>query len=165
MNNGAPNNLINPLFSPIHYDIKMVHEIVDENGNTKECPLDFMNESTGTKVLFSLIPFLKRACENNRILVIDEFGTNLHPMLVAFIVKLFASSINKANSQLIFTTHDVSLMSELRRDQIWFISKDDKTGVSDLYALDDFSVRENENFAKAYLNNRFGATPFLKEVF
>ena len=112
-----------------------------------------------------LIPFLKKAFETNRVLVIDEFGTNLHTMLVSFIARMFASSLNKANSQLIFTTHDTNVMSILRRDQIWFIDKDEKTGVSELYSLDEFSVREKGNFSKDYLNNRFGATPFLKELF
>ena len=156
---------VNPLIPPVNFDIKMVHEIVDENGNKREYQVAFGDESTGTRVLFSLIPFLKRACENNRVLVIDEFGTNLHPMLVSYIVKMFSSSLNKANSQLIFTTHDINIMSLLRRDQIWFVEKNEKTCASELYSLDEFSVRENENFSKEYMNNRFGATPFLKEVF
>jgi len=155
---------INPFVPQVQFDIKMVHEVINEDGTKSDYLLDFVNESTGTKILFGLIPFLKRAYENNRVLVIDEFGTNLHPMLVSYIVKLFSSSMNKANSQLIFTTHDTNLMAQLRRDQIWFINKDENTGVSELYALDEFSIREKENFSKEYLNNRFGATPFIKEV-
>ena len=36
-----------------------------------------------------------------------------------------------------------------RRDQIWFAEKDPKKGANDLYPLDDFSVRKNENI-KSY---------------
>ena len=49
----------------------------------------------------------------------------------------------------------------MRRDQIWFTEKDEKTGISDLYSLSDFSVRKDENVEKGYLMGRYGAIPFI----
>ena len=74
--------------------------------------------------------------------------------------------INKSNSQLIFTTHAVSLLNlELfRRDQIWFTEKDPKSAISDLYPLDSFSVRKDENIQKGYINGRYGAIPFIRDI-
>ena len=48
-----------------------------------------------------------------------------------------------------------------RRDQIYFVEKNNKTGVSDLYSLDEFSPRKSENIQKGYLQGRYGAMPFV----
>ena len=106
-------------------------------------------------------PFLKRAFEKTKIIVVDELERSMHPALVEFIVKLFNNKeINKANSQLIFTTHATNLLNLelLRRDQIWFTEKNLENGVSDLYPLDSFHVRKDENIQKGYIN---GIAPYL----
>ena len=63
-------------------------------------------------------------------------------------------------------THAVNLLKLdlLRRDQIWFTEKDSKTGISDLYSLDSFSVRKDENIQKGYINGRYGGVPFIKDT-
>lgn len=137
-------------------------------GNDKHnYKLNFVDESSGTKVLFAFAPFLKRAFENTKVIIVDELERSLHPALVEFIVKLFNNKeINKANSQLIFTTHAMNLLNLelLRRDQIWFTEKNPENGVTDLYPLDSFSVRKDENIQKGYINGRYGAIPFIKDV-
>ena len=102
--------------------------------------------------------------ENGKIIIVDELERSLHPSLVELIVKFFHNpEINRGNAQLIFNTHDVNLLSlELfRRDQIWFTEKNSEKGATDLYPLDDFSVRKKENIQKGYLNGRYGAIPFV----
>lgn len=91
----------------------------------------------------------------------------MHPALVEFIIKLFNNKkINKVNSQLIFMTHATNLLNLelLRRDQIWFTEKNPLNGESILYPLDSFSVRKDENIMKGYINGRYGAIPFIKDV-
>mgnify|MGYP003292446474 CR=1 FL=1 len=144
--------------------IKMVHEVINENGDMKNYDLNLINESSGTQILFSFAPVLKDVFENGKILVIDEIERSLHPSLVEMIIKFFHNAeINKGNAQLIFNTHDTNLLSLdiFRRDQIWFAEKDPKKGATDLYPLDDFSVRKNENIQKGYLSGRYGAIPFV----
>lgn len=144
--------------------ISTIHEVEDENGNTSEYELDLSEESLGTHNLFMLSPILKRAFEKGKIIVIDEIDKSIHPLLVEFIIKLFHNKqINKNNAQLIFNTHNTNLLSlELfRRDQIWFVEKNIKKGATELYPLDDFSVRKTENIQKGYLNGRYGAIPFV----
>jgi hypothetical protein len=88
----------------------------------------------------------------------------MHPSLVKFIMNLFRNpDINKAGAQLIVTTHETGILTldMFRRDQIYFTEKDFKTGVTDLYSLDEFSVRKTENIEKGYLMGRYGAIPFL----
>lgn len=147
--------------------IEFEHVVVDENNNSHVYKLPYALESSGTKVLFAFAPFLKRAFNSTKVVIIDELEKSMHPMLVEFIIKLFNNKeINKSNSQLIFATHATNLLNLeiLRRDQIWFTEKDELTGISTLYPLDSFTVRKDENIEKGYTNGRYGAIPFIKDV-
>jgi AAA15 family ATPase/GTPase len=120
-------------------------------------------ESDGTRALFAFAGPWLDVTENNRVLVVDELDTSLHPMLVHYLVKRLHLENSKA--QLIFTTHDTTLLSQkiLRRDQVWFMEKDAQRA-SKLYPLSDFSPRENEAIERGYLNGRYGGIPFLKDL-
>ena len=173
MDNTMMDMLIPPLartngtFKMSNVRIELEHEIIDKDKNKHIYSLNFNDESSGTRTLFALAPFLKRAFESAKTIVVDELEKSMHPALVEFIVKLFNDkSINKANSQLIFITHATNLLTTelLRRDQIWFTEKNPDTGVSELYPLDSFSVRKDENIQKGYINGRYGAVPFIKDI-
>ena len=154
-------------FKMSNINIEFDHEIVDKDNNKHSYKLNLNDESAGTRLLFTFAPFLKRAFENTKIIIVDELERSMHPSLVEFIIKLFNNKdINKANSQLIFTTHATNLLNLdlLRRDQIWFTEKNPDNGISDLYPLDSFSVRKDENIQKGYINGRYGAIPFIKDV-
>jgi AAA15 family ATPase/GTPase len=91
----------------------------------------------------------------------------MHPLLVRAIVEMFHNpAVNKNNAQLIFNTHDTTLLDNalFRRDQIWFTEKD-QNGATHLYSLLDYSPRKGESLAKGYLQGRYGAIPFLGDVF
>ncbi|MBE6140510.1 MAG: ATP-binding protein [Firmicutes bacterium] len=127
--------------------------------------LSLDEESLGTQMIFALIPFIADTINNKKILVIDELDKSLHPFLVQYIVEMFNDpEINKNGAQLIFNTHDTNLLdlNIFRRDQIWFVEKNNDNGESDLYPLSDFSVRKSENIEKGYMLGRYGAVPFIK---
>jgi len=69
--------------------------------------------------------------------------------------------INKNQAQLIFTTHDTSLLDGeiFRPDQIWFTEKD--KSMTKLYSLHEFKPCEDESLQKGYLKGRYGAIPFV----
>lgn len=120
-------------------------------------------ESLGTRKLFVLATKLFSAFENGTLMLVDELGASTHPNINREIIKLFQNrKINKNNAQLIFTSHDSSLLSKgiLRRDQIWYTQKLED-GSTDLYPLSDFGVRNDLAIDKAYLDGRFKAVPFL----
>ena len=126
------------------------HQVV-ENGEKKEYPLNYFDESNGTKRLFTYGPVLKNALENGRTIIIDEIDNALHLAMTKSLIEMFQNpNINKNNAQLIFNTHEISLLdlNLFRRDQIYFVEKNNKTGVSDLYSLDEFSPRKSETFKK-----------------
>ena len=149
------------------YEVEITtgHTIVDENGTQKEYSLKLQEESLGTQLLFFYGPLLKDAFEKGKTLILDEIDKSMHPSLVKFIMNLFRDpDINKAGAQLIVTTHETGILTldMFRRDQIYFTEKDSRTGVTDLYSLDEFSVRKTENIEKGYLMGRYGAIPFLQ---
>ena len=150
-----------------HYDVEITtgHTVVDENGEKTELSLTLQEESIGTQLLFFYGPLLKDAFEKGKTIVLDEIDKSMHPSLVKFIMNLFRDSdVNKNGAQLIVTTHETGILSldMFRRDQIYFTEKDSKSGVTDLYSLDEFSVRKTENIEKGYLMGRYGAIPFLQ---
>ena len=57
----------------------------------------------------------------------------------------------------------------LRRDEIWFVEKDER-GISALYSLADFvdedgsRIRKDESYEKNYLIGKYGAIPTLKSI-
>lgn len=139
-------------------------------GKTYE--LELSEESNGTIKIFGILPFLAHSLLKGKTLVIDELDAKLHPMLLKYIISLFADSkINKKGAQLIFTSHDLSTMNSdtFRRDEIWFIAKgQDKS--STLYSLIEFkgddgkAERKDARYDKRYLEGRYGADPYFRRI-
>jgi uncharacterized protein len=126
------------------------------------------NESAGTQKLFDLAGLLLRAFSLSKpaFIILDEIDRNLHPFLVIKLVNLFNDkSINKSNSQLLFTSHDTNLMSPLimRRDQFYFAEKNELDSTR-IYSLADLNgIRNDADFAKQYLAGYYGALPILED--
>ena len=145
------------------FKLETIHQIEQSDGSMNIYKLPFDHESAGTLLLFAYGPIIMEALEKGRTIVIDELDNSLHPNLSRYLIGLFNNKqINKNGAQLIFNSHDVSLLDlELfRRDQIYFVEKDNRTGITDLYSLADFSPRKTENIQKGYLQGRYGAIPF-----
>ena len=122
-------------------------------------------ESSGTKKLFGLLPFIAKSLRCGTTLVIDELDANIHPVLLKYVIMLFNDmNINKKGAQLIFTSHDLSIMNNemFRRDEIWFVAKGNAQN-SKLYSLVEFkngkgeSVRKDAKYDKQYLEGKYGA--------
>ena len=85
--------------------------------------LSFVDESSGTRKLFGLLPFLLSCLNTGSLVIADEMDAKLHPKLLRYIIGLFTNPIiNPKGAQLIFTSHDMNTMnsSVFRRDEIWF---------------------------------------------
>lgn len=123
-------------------------------------------ESEGTQRLFGLVAPVVDVLRSGRLLVIDELDSSLHTLLVRRLISMFHNpDLNKVGAQLIFSTHDTSLLDHtlFRRDQIWFTEKD-RDQATCLYPLSDFSPRKHEALEKGYLMGRYGAVPFFSEL-
>ncbi|MCE5297152.1 MAG: AAA family ATPase [Euryarchaeota archaeon] len=146
-------------------DIRMKHRVVGPDGKPQIKELPLVEESEGTKRLFTLIGYWIDALQNGRVVIYDELEVKLHHFLTAFLIGLFNDpEQNRKGAQLIFTSHDVDLLDQelFRRDQIWFTEKDADSGSTRLYSLDEFSERKDRDIEKGYLTGRYGALPFIQ---
>ena len=141
-------------------EVKFRH--MTEHGNAV---FDLMDESSGTRNLLFLTGPILDILNKGLTLVVDELDTSLHTLLVQALVRLFhRPDINTCGAQIIFTTHDTSLLDAyglFRRDQVWFVEKGTDQS-SCLYPLLDFSPRKSEALERGYLQGRYGALPFLQ---
>lgn len=135
-----------------------VHHSTDKGSST----FSLNQESIGTQRLLFLTGPVLQALSQGSVLVIDEFESSLHPLLAKRLIELFHSEKNTKGAQLIFTTHNTSLLNKniFRRDQVWFIDKNSEEA-SKLYPLTDFSPRKEDIFESRYLSGRYGAVPFF----
>lgn len=126
--------------------------------------LSYEDESEGTKNLIGFwLPWVTKnpSCGAERLLIVDELDSSLHPKIVATLVEKHVNF--SVPSQLIFTTHDTHLMDTklLRRDQFW-ITERDMNGATQLRSIHDFEGRESEDIEKRYYEGRYRGLPFVK---
>jgi AAA15 family ATPase/GTPase len=162
-------NDLEQVFPPKLFLISSLHKKYRDGVPDGIVTMNFASEeSEGTKKFFRIAGPILDCLQNGYIVCIDELDAKLHPNLTRAVVKLFNSSANTKNAQLIFTTHDTNLLQygDLRRDQIWFTEKD-QFSVTDLYSLAEFkteggaSIRKDEAYEKNYIKGKYGAVPFL----
>ncbi|MGA2829543.1 MAG: ATP-binding protein [Streptosporangiaceae bacterium] len=141
--------------------LRLIHRV-----DGQELPFDLAEESAGTQTWFHLIGPALNALRRGQILLFDEIDASLHPKLSARLLELFQDPVtNPHGAQLIFTTHDTSLLNHLNRDEVWLTEKR-SDGATTLTALAEYGgdkVRRSLNLEKAYLQGRFGAVPELDQ--
>ncbi len=132
-------------------------------GQVGDVYFDFGDESLGTRKLYVISGPLLDIVNKGKVLVFDELDGSLHPLLVRKIIEAFHQETDSSRvAQLIFSTHDTSLLDQtlFRRDQIWVTEKHSDQS-SRLVPLSDFSVRKGEALQKGYLAGRYGGVPIL----
>jgi len=146
--------------------IKIRHPIYENNKEIGQVTFDLEEESAGTKKLLLFGSYMLICLYKGYVLIVDELDKGLHPGLMQAIIKIFNNpKTNPNNAQLIFSTHDVSLLSAdlFRRDQIWITEKDIE-GASSYYSLADIKgVRADIPFEKYLLKGAFGGIPVINE--
>lgn len=142
---------------------KLIHPVFQDGKRVGETSIDLDEESAGTQKFFAMLGPVLDSLEHGMVLAIDELDARLHPLLTRELIRLFNSpATNPHNAQLVFATHDVSLLGEglLRRDQIWFTEKD-RYGQTALYSLAEMRERKDASYLKNYLLGRYGAVPYI----
>lgn len=125
---------------------------------------EYGEESEGTQRLLDFMEML--LCDEDAVFVVDELDRSLHPMLTKHFLELFNEMHANDRTQLVFTTHEDSLMDLkcLRKDEIWFVDRKEGKG-STLYPLDVFvDVRTDASVDKNYWNGRYGGIPVLSSI-
>ena len=144
------------------HQLRLLHKLAGES-----LPLDFEEESRGTQTWFQLIGPVLQALRTGSLVVFDELDASLHPTLSAELIRLFKrKDANPLGAQLLFTSHDTSLLGHLNRDEVWLTEKR-RDGATRLGSLAEFAgerVRRSVNLESGYLHGRFGALPQVNQV-
>ncbi|HKI17904.1 MAG TPA: ATP-binding protein, partial [Isosphaeraceae bacterium] len=149
-------------------DKRVVVSFVHEGSSIR--PIDFSDESSGTRKLFNIAGDWWALAHNPVTLFADELSASLHPRLLDCLIRAVNDAPkSRVQSQLIFATHDTGLLEgqdgqppALRRDQVYFTKKNAK-GVTELYSLTEFKegARPVHNMRKRYRSGVYGAIPTL----
>lgn len=166
LNTNVPAETLKAFLEQFQYSPKTIHKVYKEGKVVGEKIFDMNEESDGTNKLLTLGLLMLNILEEGGVIMVDELEKNLHPLLTKTLINLFHNpKTNPNGAQLIFATHDVSLLDNelFRRDQIWFSEKGND-GASTYYSLADLKgIRAGVPLEKYYLKGAFGATPIINE--
>lgn len=122
--------------------------------------------------LHCLMGTFYKVFKNGGVLFIDNADTHFHPDVLAFIIKCFQDKkLNKANGQLILSLQDDFLLEKfydkrtedceqlLRKDQIYFESKDRNEALHLHSACEYSNLPAAESLATLYRQGFFGSRP------
>ncbi len=154
-----PEDLKKKILKDLSKEPSFHHET--EDGTLISFPIN--KESMGTTRLFKMLPFLIDILKNGSFVFIDEIENSFHPHVAELLIKLFNDPlVNKKDAQLVFTTHDLALMTSktMRKDQIYLTKKDLFEGTT-IECLDNYDIKDNSPFHKWYDEGRLGSIPTI----
>ncbi|MCI0689715.1 MAG: ATP-binding protein [Sporichthyaceae bacterium] len=159
---GTPDPLLAPE-TRVGYDLVFLH-------GDDRVPLTWREQSEGTLMFLNLLVSALQVLQRGGVFCIDEIDASLHPRLTTQLIRVFQDPVtNREGGQLVFTTHDATLLGTafgekiLDRDQIWFVEKA-SDGATILFPLTDFHPRDKENTERRYLGGSYGAVPEISDV-
>ncbi|MFJ4680523.1 ATP/GTP-binding protein [Kitasatospora sp. NPDC088783] len=131
--------------------------------------LTWAQQSGGTRTTVTLLHAALRALRTGTVLLVDDFGSSLHPHLAAEMVRLFTDTelSNTRGAQVVLATHTATVLGDgvqhlLAPHEIVLVEKHDD-GATRAAALSDFHIGEREDLRRSYLQGAFGGVPHLLE--
>ena len=127
------------------------HLVLNKTIDNEEFDIDFKYESSGTKEVLKLLPYIMMAIKG-KCVIIDEFSSGIHDLLAAKLVKSF---VNDIKGQLIVTTHNTLLMdhSDIQAESLYYILE--KEEGKEVISTPDIEKRlhPNYNYRNRYFNH------------
>lgn len=176
---GINSNAVGYIVSDDEPEAKLYSIFEHGKGRKKTAIASEIFESYGTIRFINMFPLVIKAILTGGTLVVDEFDASIHPMALMSIINIFHNDdINIHHAQLIFNTHNPIFLNSnlLRRDEIKFVEREDKSQRSTLYSLAEFGtvgekgVRKHEDYMGKYFISQYGAikdidfTPIFEEI-
>lgn len=121
-------------------------------------------ESLGTLRFMVVMYLILRSLKEGSLLIFDEIEMQLQQDIVAHLISLYQNPFENPNkAQLLFTSHNSSLLTVLLPEQFWMSEKNDE-GHTSLFSAADFEDIEDihkKDMEKLYRFGRLGAKPRL----
>ena len=143
---------------------RIIQLMIEHSVEGAKFDLDFNEQSSGTQRFFGFTALLNVLIHRPVTILIDEIDCSMHHDLVVHFLYMFLK--NSRFGQLIFTSHNLSLLSEkelARRDSIWIIERK-ADGSTDLQSVWDFPVRKEHSIESLYKKGFLGGKPSLGSI-
>lgn len=132
-----------------------------------EYDLPLVDESNGTKRLYHMMYLYWVVLQVGGILVVDEFDTHLHSMILPKVLNLFENkNTNPHNAQFIFTAHNTEIINYLGKYRAVLVNKE--SNESYCYRIDELPsnlVKNDRDLSKLYFSKKIGGTPEIDNDF
>ena len=119
--------------------------------------LDFSQESTGTRSLLHLLPYILSAVDHS-VVIIDEFDIGLHDILMEGIINSLDACLS---GQLIITTHGTQIMQNSNLKEYIYTICEKPGGKKEIYCIThyDKKISINTNIRNQYFSGKYGSSP------
>lgn len=119
-------------------------------------------ESSGTERLLSLLPQIHASLEHGTPTVLDEIDGDLHVDMASEILGWFHSrETNPHGAQLLVSSHNVGLLDDLEKEEVFIVEKDGE-GATHVHGAQD--VRGLRRDARLYSKYRAGVLGGLPKI-
>ncbi len=124
--------------------------------------LPYVNQSTGTKVLYNRLMDFITVLNEGGVLVFDEIDNHLHSDIVPILISYFLNpGINTKNAQIIFTSHNESILDMMKKYRTYIFKKE--TNSSFAYRVDELknniAYRNDRSLESVYRSGDIGGRP------
>lgn len=161
--------ILNNIFIQCYSDIKKVYYVKNPINSTlyryelhfeklidgRIIDVPWQQESSGTRKLLEMIPFLVASVNN--VVCLDELDSGIHDILIN---DLIDSLLDNINGQLIATTHNTMLLDSLPASIIYIIQID-AMGNKRIDCVSDYRTRtqKTNSIRNKYLHGAYGGIP------
>lgn len=135
------------------------HLIFHKLINNKITLVPIEEESSGTLKILSILGDLFETFYNKDV-VIDEIDDGIHDLLLKVIIDSMKGNIT---GQLIFTTHNTTLLESLKPYETYIIDGN-YNGEKEIICLDDYKLQDHNSLRLRYMKGLFGGVPLVDEI-
>ena len=150
-------------------DLGIQNMTISDQSGTKEAffdhhgvdtPIPLSLESSGTKRLFHLLPQVGLAFRHGVPAILDEIDGDLHVDIAGEILSWFRSQeINPFGAQLFVSSHNVGLLDNLEKEEIFIVEKD-SSGATRVHGAQDVQgLRRDTRLYPKYRAGVLGGIP------
>lgn len=148
---------IDDLYYSVHqYDKNHIEYKLYGKNNSYKVTIDFEKESEGIKQIVYLIYYLLEATKN-KIVVIDNIDTNVHPILLKSIIEFF---YNKIEGQVIYTSSNSIALLDIKelKNMIYVVDHGDIKNINSFRRIFD-----KNNLLSLYCKGTFRGIPTIDQ--
>ena len=122
--------------------------------------LPLVSESSGTRHMVLMFPYLNFALETGHLAVMDALDAELHADLAMEVLDWFRRpDTNPHGALLICSLHNLALLDDLEKEEVFIVEKNGEGATQAFGARDITGLRRGANLQKLYRSGALGGLP------